>query len=287
MIFAWLDVREPWTRIIKRTLQEVDSDNCLGMAAELAFYFLLALFPALLFLVALIGYIPMDDAMAEVAGALRTVAPEDIVRLFGEQLDQIAEGGHPGLLTLGVLGALWSSSAAMAAIIGALNQAYNVNEWRPWWKRRLLAIVLTTGLAVFTLIALTLVFIGPDLAARIAAWFGLTPAVVFVWGIIRWPVMFFCIVLGMDLVYHFAPNRKSRWAWITPGSLLATALWIASSFGSRFYVANVIDYNATYGTIGGVIVTMLWFYVCGFALLIGAELNSVIEQSSRSSAPPV
>jgi membrane protein len=183
---------------------------------------------------------------------------------------------------MGVLGALWSSSAAMVAIIGALNHAYDVSEWRPWWKRRLLAVVLTIVLALFILTALSFVLIGPTLASRIAAWFGFATAVVYLWRILRWPVMVLCVVFGIDLVYHFAPNRESRWTWVTPGALLATALWIASSFGFKFYIANFADYTAAYGTIGGIIVTMLWFYVCGLAMLIGAELNGIVEQSYQT-----
>ena len=135
------------------------------------------------------------------------------------------------------------------------------------------------ALAVFLLMALTLILVGPALAARIAERFGVASAVVVVWGIFRWPVMILCVVLAIDLVYHFAPNRPSRWAWVTPGALVATSLWIASSFAFKLYLASVADYTATYGTIGGIIVTMLWFYVCGVAMLIGAELNGVIEQA--------
>jgi membrane protein len=280
MMFAYFRAPIGWTEIGRRLIHEIDDDNCLGLAAELAFYFLLALFPALLFFVTLIAYLPVENALAELVTALAAVAPQDIVRLMREQLDQISQNNKPGLLTLGVVGALWSSSAAMVAIIGGLNHAYDVDEWRPWWKRRLLAIVLTVALALFILVALMFVLIGPALAERIAAWIGIAPAVVFIWRVLRWPVMILCVVIGIDLVFHFAPNRPSRWVWITPGALLATALWIVSSFGFKFYVTNLADYSAAYGTIGGIIVTMLWFYVCGLALLIGAEVNAVIEQSN-------
>jgi membrane protein len=253
------------------------------LAAQLAFYFLLALFPAVLFLVALAGYLPVENALSELLVALGAVAPEELVALLRGQLDQIAGGRHGSLLTLGIIGAIWSSSAAMVAIIDALNHAYDVTEWRPWWKRRFVAIALTVALALFTLVALVFVLIGPTVASRAAAWFGLAPAVALVWQMIRWPVIVFCAVLGVDLVYHFAPNRAARWAWITPGALVATVLWIASSFGFKFYITNFADYTATYGTIGGAIVTMLWFYVSGLAILIGAELNGVIEDAWRSS----
>jgi membrane protein len=284
MLFSYFRTPASWTDVAKQSIREINEDNCFGLAAQLAFYFLLALFPALLFLVALLGYLPIENAAAELIATLATFVPDEIVMLLREQLDQIARGNHAGLLTAGFIGAVWSSSAAMVAIIDALNHAYDVGEWRPWWKRRFLAIVLTMSLAFFILVALALILIGPSLASRIAEWFGLAPTVALVWRFVRWPVMILCVVIGVDLVYHFAPNRGTRWAWITPGALLATVLWIASSFGFKFYVANAGNFAAAYGTIGGIIVTMLWFYVCGLAILAGAELNAVIEQAIRSAS---
>jgi membrane protein len=267
---------------MKRTVKEIADDNCLGLAAQLAFYFLMALFPALLFLVALIGYLPVENVLSQLLAGLGTVAPQELVRLLRGQLEQISEGSQASLLTLGIIGAIWSSSAAMVAIIDALNRAYDVAEWRPWWKRRLLAVLLTVALALFIIVALTLVLVGPSMAFRLAAWFDLGSAIALLWTVIRWPVILFCVVFGVDLVYHFAPNRRGRWAWITPGSLLATALWIVSSLAFRVSVTNFGDYTATYGAIGGAIVTMLWFYVSSVAILIGAELNGVIEDARRS-----
>jgi membrane protein len=272
----------PWSQVMKRTVTEIGEDNCLGLAAQLAFYFLMALFPALLFLVALIGYMPVENLLSELLAALGTVAPHELVELLRGQLAQIAEGSRVSLLTLGIIGAIWSSSAAMVAIIDALNRAYDVAEWRPWWKRRLVAIVLTIALALFIIVSLALILVGPDMASRGAEWLRLAPVVALVWGLVRWPMMIFCVILGVDLVYHFAPNRRGRWVWITPGAVLATALWIVSSFAFKLYVTNFGDYTATYGAIGGAIVTMLWFYVSSIAILVGAELNGVIEDAWRS-----
>ena len=282
VMFAYFRVPIPWSQVMNRTRKEIGDDNCLGLAAQLAFYFLLGLFPALLFLVALIGYLPVENALNELLTALGSVAPQELVRLLREQLAQISEGNQASLLTLGIIGAIWSSSAAMVAIIDALNRAYDVAEWRPWWKRRVVAMLLTVSLALFIIIALALVLVGPMMALRLANWFGLGFAVAVIWAFIRWPVIFFCVVFSVDLIYHFAPNRRTRWVWITPGSLLATALWIISSVAFRVYIANFGDYTVTYGAIGGAIVTMLWFYVSSIAILIGAELNGVIEDARRS-----
>jgi membrane protein len=272
----------PWREVAKRTAFEIKDDNCLGLAAQLSFYFLLALFPALLFFVALIAYLPIENVLDELLLALSVVAPGEMVDLLRTQLDQVAGGSHASLVTLGVLGAIWSSSAAMVAIIDALNRAYDIGEWRPWWKRRLVAIALTIALALFLLTAFVLVLVGPTLITALADWLGLASAVEMTWLVLRWPTLIFCVVLGLDLVYYFAPNRRAPWVWITPGSALATALWILASFGFKLYVVNFANYTATYGAIGGAIVTMLWFYVSGLALLVGAEVNAVIEHARRA-----
>lgn len=278
-----LRVSASWRDVIKATIAEISEDNCLGLAAQLAFYFFLALFPALLFLVALIGYLPVEDALAALLAALGTVAPNEALRLIRTQLTEISSGSHVGILTMGIVGAVWSSSAAMVAIIDALNHAFDVSEWRSWWKRRLLAMALTMALSTFIVISLVSLLVGPNVVAWMAAIFGLDSAVATIWAVMRWPVSVMLIVFGVDLVYFFAPNRRVEWVWITPGSLVATALWVVGSLGFKLYVTRFTDYNATYGTIGGVVVLLLWFYVSGLAILVGAELNGVIERD----APPV
>ena len=279
LIFFRVPLR--WPEVLKRTIGEIGEDNCLGLAAQLAFYFFLALFPALLFLVALVGYLPIEDTLTGMLAALGTVAPGEVLILLRTQLEELARGSHGSLLTLGIGGAIWSSSAAMVAIIDALNHAYDIDERRSWWKRRVVAIALTVALALFMVLSLAFVLAGPGVASWVAGWFGVEPAVALVWTITRWPLMVFLVVFGVDLVYHFAPNRRGRWVWITPGSLLATGLWILSSFAFKFYVTNLANFNATYGAIGGVVVLLLWFYVSGLAILVGAELNGVIEQAWR------
>jgi membrane protein len=277
---AYFSPTLPWRAIVQDTIREISDDNCLGLAAQLSFYFLLALFPALLFVVALIGYLPLDNPLDELLAGLSTVAPPEMVALLRSQLDEIGRGNAASLLTIGILGAIWTNSTAMVAIIDALNRAYDVGEWRVWWKRRLVAILLTLALALFLLIALMLVLIGPDVMKHLAAWFGLAPAVTVAWTLLRWPVLLLCVLLALEFVYHFAPNRHSPWMWMTPGAVVAMLVWLAASFGFKFYLAHFGNYTATYGAIGGAIVTMLWFYVSGLAILVGAELNAVIEDAS-------
>lgn len=279
-------VRTPlrWPQILWRTLAKIDEDDCLGLAAQLAFYFFLSLFPALLFLVALVGYLPLEDTLARMLTRLGSVAPGEVVTLLRTQLEELVLLSHGGLLTLGIAGAIWSSSAAMLSLINALNHAYDVEERRSWWKQRLVAILLTVAAAVFIVLSLVLVLAGPDAGAWVAGWFGLTPVFARAWAVARWPLMLGLVVFGVDLVYRFGPNRRGRGAWVTPGALVATGLWILSSFAFKFYVANMAQFNATYGAIGGVVVVLLWCYVSGLAILVGAELNGVIEQAPPPSS---
>lgn len=275
-----------WSPLLRRTLLEVAGDRCPGLAAQLAFYFMLALFPALLVVVAVIGVLPATGSMQRVFVMFAAIAPEQLIRLVRSQYAAISEGGGASLVTIGIVGALWSSSAAFAATIDALNQAYDVREWRPWWKRRALALALTGALTVAIACVALFVFIGPDVAQWIAAWFGIRPWVATAWSLARWPLLLGATVFALDFIYYIAPNRTVRWRWITPGAVAATCLWILSSFGFKFYVTRFGHYAATYGAIGGAIVTMLWFYVSSFAILIGAELNGVLEHGAATAVEP-
>jgi membrane protein len=168
----------------------------------------------------------------------------------------------------------------MTSIASSLNKAYDIEETRPWWKVRLLAIGLTVALALLIVVSFTLVVAGPDIADTIASRFGLGAAFAWTWKIVQWPIAFMIVTLAVGLVYYFGPDAEQAWEWITPGAAVATVLWLLVSIGFRFYVTNFGDYNATYGTIGGVIVLMLWFYTSSLALLAGAELNAEIEHAS-------
>ena len=275
-----------WKDLAKRTAGEVMADNCLGLAAQLAYYFFLALFPALLFLVALISFIPIANLLETITAALARVAPGEALAIVQDQVLKIANGENGGLLTLGMLGTIWSTSAGVTAIIDTLNQAYDIRESRPWWKVRLTAIGLTLGLAVFIIAAMVLVVAGPALADRAAAWIHAGPAMAMTWKIIQWPVIFALVSLAIAILYYFAPDAEQEWVWITPGSIFAAILWLLVSLGFKFYVANFGSYNATYGAIGGVIVLMLWFYLSGLAVLVGAELNAEIEHASPYGKDP-
>lgn len=271
--------------LVSRTWREINEDNCFGLAAQLAFYFALALFPALIFVVALASYFP-KSVMNDVLAALAPIAPREVVTLIRTQLDAILAAEQGGLLTLGVLGAVWSSSGALTAIIDALNRAYDIDESRPWWKVQVIATLLTLGLALFILVAFTLVIAGPEIANKVAAWFGLSQVFALVWTVVQWPIVFVMVGLAVAMTYYVAPDAEQEWIFLTPGSLFATLLWLIASLGFRFYVQNVSDYTATYGALGGAVVLLLWLYVSGLVLLVGGELNAEIEHASPAGKDP-
>lgn len=269
-----------WSELLKRTFNETLADDVFNLAAQQAYYFFFALFPALLALISIASFFPVENLVDNIAGMLGQVAPPDVVQIVMDQIRKISEGNAGGVLTIAFLFTLWSSSSAVVAVCSTLNVAYDLTESRPWWKVRLTAIGLTVALAVFILISMTLIFAGPALAERVAAQMGLGAAFEWTWKILQWPLIFLLIATAVAMVYYFAPDADQSWVWLTPGSILATVLWFLSSLGFRFYLTNFANYNETYGAIGGVMVLLLWFYVSGVALLIGAELNAEIEHAS-------
>ena len=275
-----------WKELLRRTWKEILADDVPGLAAQLSYYFFLALFPAILFLLALASFFPLTDITEDVGRALGPVMSPQIVELIQDQMRRLANNEHGGLMTIGVAGAIWSSSAALVSIVGALNRAYDITEARPWWKVRLLAIGLTLAVAAIILLALSIVFVGPTLAERLASNNGWGPLLEWALLILQWPLVFMLVTTGIGIVYYFAPDADQDWVWITPGAVAATTLWLLVSLLFKLYVARFTDYEGSYGTVGGVIVVLLWFYLSGIAILTGAELNAEIEHASPYGKPP-
>ena len=272
--------------LLHRTYKELMDDDGLGLAAQLAYYFFLALVPTLLFMLALASFFPIARFTDVLPAALARFAAPEMVTLLRDQLQQISKADNGGILSLGLLAALWSSSAALVSIMGALNRAYDIDEQRPWWKVRLIAIGLTIGLAIFVIAAFALVMAGPSLADMLAQRAGLSTAVVWAWKILQWPVAFALMCVALGLVYYFAPDAEQDWVWVTPGALLATALWLIASLLFRIYVVSFGNYQATYGALGGVIVLLLWMYITGLIIIAGAEMNAEIEHASPWGKAP-
>lgn len=285
-MLAYFDVPIGWKELLKRTLGDTLKDDAQGLAAQLSYYFFLSLFPTLLCLIALASLFPLENVVDDMTRMLQPFMPAEAIGFVGDQMIKVAQSDDRAILSFSILVALWSSSAAMGAIVNAMNRAYDVEEQRPWWRVKLLAIVLTIGLALFILVALTLVLAGPQLADLATRSFGMSVVWAWIWKVVQWPLVFALAATGIGMIYYFAPDAEQDWVWITPGSLVATVLWIVASLAFRYYVVTFGDYTETYGALAGIIVILLWFYLSGLAIVIGAELNAEIEHASPWGRQP-
>jgi membrane protein len=280
-------IQKSWPDLLRRTVHEAFwDDNCLGMSAQLAYYFFFALFPALLVLIAIASFFPLATLVDDATGLLGPFLPPEILTIITDQLGELSNGNRGGLLTIGMLAALWSSSTAMTAISDTLNHAYDVEEGRPWWKVRLTAIALTVGVALFILVATSLVLAGPAVATYLADWWYLGSVFEWTWKTLQWPLAFVLVSLAIALIYYFAPDVEQEWPWLAPGAIVATTLWLIATLGFKYYVVNMGSYTETYGALGAAMMLMLWFYLSALAILVGAELNAEIEHSSAEGKNP-
>ena len=263
---------------LKATVQELQRDDAMGLAAQLAYYLILALFPFILVLVSLMGLFGSPELASKVLGYFRQVMPEEAYRLVRTFTAGIISGREkrPDLLSFGILFTLWTASGAFAALMNALNRAYDVQETRPFWKVRGIAILMTVGLSVLILVGVLLLVVGEPIGRAIAEVFGLGELFELVWNIVRWPVALFFMVITVALLYYFAPDVDQPFRWITPGGLIGVLLWVLASAAFSFYVNHFGTYNKTYGSIGVVIILLLYLYVSSLTILFGAELNATL-----------
>ena len=278
-----------WRELAKRVWSEIQADNVFGRAAELSYYFLLALFPFLIFLTSIIGLVLGSGTGTRHAlfDYLARIMPPSAFQLISNTMYEVSESTGGGKLSFGILAALWAASNGLGAITESLNTAYDLEETRPWWKQRLTAIGLTIALSIFIIGALVLVVAGGHIAEWLAAHYGLGPVFPLGWKIIQWPVVLACMTFAFALIYYVAPDfRKQAWQWLTPGSVIGVVLWLLVSLGFRIYLHYFNSYNATYGSLGAVIILMLWLYFTGAAVLIGGEVNSEIENAAAKQGDP-
>jgi membrane protein len=278
-----------WRELAKRVWHEVQQDEVFSRAAELSYYFLLALFPFLIFLTSTIGIVMGSGTGTRHAlfNYLGRVMPPSAFALIDSTMWEVSSSSSGGKLSFGILAALWAASNGLSAITTSLNTAYNVKESRPWWKQRLTAIGLTMALSVLIILALTLVVAGGNIADWLAAAYGFGGTFPLIWKIIQWPVVLGSIILAFALIYYFAPDlREQEWTWLTPGAAIGVALWLLVSVAFRVYLHFFDSYSKTYGSLGAVIILMLWLYFTGAAVLIGGEVNSEIENAAAQQGEP-
>jgi len=272
-----------WRKMLRRTWGQFWEDRILDQSAKLSFYFLLSFFPLLLFLMALLGLLLQSGPVLQetLHKYLAAVAPESSSGLIDRTIQEIIRGSGGGKLALALLFALGSASQGMVAIIESLNVAYKVEESRPWWKKHLVALELTIISLVLFAAALLLMIYGGRLSEIMVRHFGVSSFIAGVWKILQWPLLLGFVLMAFNILYLYAPNVKHRrWHWLMPGTVMGVALWLMVSFGFKLYLSLFGRFTVTYGSIGAVIILLLWLYLSATAILIGAEVNSAIEKAS-------
>ena len=240
-------------QLVKQVWQQVNDDNLLNRASELAYNFLLALFPFLLFLLVLFGLLAARGPMLqqELFSYLGRVLPATAAQLIAKTLGEVVNASGGGKLTFGIILALWSASSGTSTMMSLLTEAYHVRDSRPWWKTKLIAIGLTIGMSALTLLALVIVLFGGPIADFVGRHIGLGTITVLLWKVAQWPAAFFFVSFAFSLIYYFGPDVKEQhWYWITPGSVVGVLLWLVSSLGFRAYLHFSNSYTKTYGSLG-------------------------------------
>ncbi|WP_374721155.1 YihY/virulence factor BrkB family protein [Peribacillus tepidiphilus] len=256
-------------------IERIKEDDVSGLAAQLAFFFLLSLFPLLIVLVTLLPYLPLSKN--DIFGFIRDYAPVESMELIESNIEGIMQQ-NGRLLSFGVVATLWSASNGLNAVVIAFNKAYDVKENRPFWAARAMSIVLTIGMMIVFIIALLLPVFGKQIGAFLFAEFGFSDKFFRIWGVIRWVLSSVVLFFIFTILYWIAPNIKLKCLTVIPGALFATVGWIVVSVGFSYYVSNFGNFSYTYGSIGGIIVLMIWFYLTGHIIILGAEINAMISE---------
>ena len=280
--------RGAWKATLRRTFEGFRSDHVTDLAAGLTYYAVLALFPALIALVSIVGLFgdprSTTDTVTEI---VRDLGPQTAADTFSGPIESLtANRSRAGVLfAAGLAGALYSASGYVGAFMRASNRIYGVEEGRPFWKLRPLQIGVTLLMVILlALVTVALVLSGP-VAESVGDAVGLTDAAVSIYGLAKWPVLIAVVLTMLALLYYVSPNvRLPGFRWITPGSLVALALWVLASVGFAFYVSNFGSYDKTYGTLGGVVTFLVWVWIANIAVLLGVELNAELERSREIEA---
>lgn len=278
--------RPSWKYITRKTIREFSDDQCTDLAAALTYYAVLALFPALLALVSLLGLVGQQGKTEELINVLSDMGAGSVADTIRGPLDQLSQTSTAGLaLIIGIAGALWSASGYVGAFGRAMNRIYEIKEGRPFWKLRPLMIIITLASVILAgLVAIGLVVSGP-LARAIGDAFGLGATAVTIWNIFKWPVLLALAALVVAILYYATPNvQQPKFRWISIGAAVAIVTWVVASGLFGLYVSQFANYNKTYGSLAGVIIFLLWLWITNLALLFGAELDAEMERGRQLQA---
>ncbi|WP_416149605.1 YihY/virulence factor BrkB family protein [Salipaludibacillus sp. HK11] len=268
---------------LKELMKEFSKDNVPLLAAAQAYYYLLSLIPLLILLLAILPYLNINTDTA--IQAIEAIMPGELGEIFQEQIVSILTVPQGGLLTVGIIATIWTASNGMNAFIKAQNEAYNVTEIRSFWKARLVSTGLTLGLIVAMIIALILPVFGNAIIAFVDSIVTLPEETEILFQILRWTVSIVIIATVVASLYYIAPNIKIPFKYALPGAAFTTIAWQLMSLGFSIYISNFASYSETYGSLGGVVILMVWFFLIGNILVIGAEINAIHYRAKKGSTP--
>jgi membrane protein len=267
-----------WGAVLKRSGQRFLADDCMGLAHEVAYSAILAFFPAAAFLLGLLGILHLFD---QLQSFLATVAPHGVIHFIQGLQNDNTGGAKIAALLVGGAGAIWAASGAMGAVIKAVNRAYDRLETRPFWKVRIISIVLVVLFGVTVVALAVLIVFGGPIGNAIASKAGLGGAFTWLWSILRWPIAFVAVLILFAFVYYFAPNKDHRrWQWVTPGSIVGALMWLVLSALFALYATFAGSYSKTYGSIAAGVILLLWLNYTAWAILFGAEVNSELDREA-------
>lgn len=264
-------------------LGELKKDRATGLAAQQAYYYMLALFPMLILLIAIVPYLNIDPQKA--INVINQLLPEESAQLLRDNVVKLVSERNGGLLTFGIIGTIWSASNGMNAFMKAMNIAYDVEETRSFIKARLVSILLTIGLILAFIVALLLPVFGNVILDTVQTIIPIPEPYDIIFNVIRWVIGIAVMVAVLTGLYRIAPNKHYPFKHVLPGAIFATIVWQLISLGFSFYVSNFGNYSATYGSLGGVIVLMLWLFLTGLALVLGGEINAIYHRDKTGEVP--
>lgn len=263
---------------LRRLQREMGYDDCMGMAAQIAFYMLLSIFPFLVFLLSLISFLPIPELDRHVMAVLSESLPAEAFQLVATTVQSLLTTRREELLGFGLLVALWSGSMGIGAVITTINRAYNIRPRRSLAEQKLLAIVLTVALSGIMLLSTVIVLFGPHVTHAIFQFLGMAGDSYNAWTHLRLAVVFVLNLLTLALLYYFGPEARQAFRWIMPGAVTSTVLWLGASSLFRLFVRNFGSYDATYGSLAAFIILMVWLWMSGLIFLLGAEINALMKR---------
>jgi membrane protein len=264
-------------KFAKDLYHAIQNDNVFNGAAALSFYLILAIFPAAIFLLSILPYLPIPNLQEAIMNLLAQALPKESAQMFSGIIENIVSEKNGGLLTFGFLFTLWSASSGIYSIMQQLNITYDVREGRPFWKIRGIALFLMVCFFVLIVGAFGLVIFGGWIQDRLAGVLGGGDLLFTLFAIIRWAIIAVALLLAFALMYYYGPDVEQDFKFVSPGAIIGVVLLALGSLAFRFYIEQFSNYNATYGSLGGVIILLLWLYLAGLVILLGSEINALIE----------